>query len=416
MKRISRQALLDRLATAREAYLKEMEAAGDDDKKVSLAEKKLRWAEEAAGEAFNHHGTLYTFAERIPVIGHPITLMLGLIEKGGLARGIPLGILLCVMLIVATEVFQLVHKVVGSGTDISVLYPAQAEQRTNAINWSVKAEFERETVYRDEVRTLTKAIPYYLIWGLDADSIKHSGGELKRILEGDRNHMWPPGDRELFERGARMLPAGAKVFSFFHHYDASLSHVLYLNIEIPFTSKPAHRDLAILTDENTKAEFVLVALGRARSAQVALIPLSDYQSAGLPMHTPLDRSPAVESDEEDAPFRETAPVLAPAAPPPDPPGVPFFPIAQDLYQHMEDDPDVPGKLEEVVTSSEVEKLPEGTSFVPYLKTAGDPNSALTIKGPNKKVYILVTTRDQDGREIHGMILRSDYLKSANLAH
>jgi hypothetical protein len=414
MKRISRQELMDRLATAREAYLKEMEAAGDDDKKVSLAEKKLRWAEEAAGEAFNHHGTLYTFFERIPVIGHPITLMLGLIEKGGRARGIPLGILLCVMLIVVTEVFQLVHKVVGSGTDLSVLYPAQAEQRTNAINWSVKADFERETVYRDEVRTLTKTIPYYSIWGLDASSIKHSGGELKRIVERDS---------ELFQRGVKMLPAGAKVFSFFHHYDASVSHAFYLNIEIPFTSKPAHRDLAILTDENTKAEFVLVALGRARSAQVALIPLSDYQSAGLPMHTPLDGSPAVESDEEETPYRETAPVLAPAAPPigqtgttTPPPGVPFLQIAQDLYQHLQDDPDVPGKLEEVVTSSEVERLPEGTSFVPYLKTTGDPNSVLTIKGPNNKIYILVTTRDQDGREIHGMILRSDYLKSASRSH
>jgi hypothetical protein len=425
MKRISRQELMDRLATEREAYLKEMEAAGDDSKKASLAEKRLRWAEEAAREAFNHHGTLYTFFERIPAIGHPITVMLNLIEKAGLARGLPLGILLCVMLIVATEVFQLVHKVVGTGTDIGVFLPAQAEQRTNAFNWSVKAEFERETVYRDEVRTLADALPYYLIWGIDADGIKNSGGELKRIVEGDRNHIWPPGDREVFQRGLKMLPAGAKVYPFFHHHDASVAHWFYLNIEIPFTSKPARRDLAILTDENTKAEFVLAALGRARSAQVALIPLSDYQAAGLPMHTRLDGPPVVEGDEEAAPFRET-PVLAPAttpivqtgttSPPPDTPGVPFLQIAEDLYRHMQDDPDVPGKLEEVVTSSEVERLPEGTSFVPYLKTTGDPSSVLTIKGPNNKLYILVATRDLDGREIHGMISRSDYLKSASLSH
>jgi hypothetical protein len=351
---------------------------------------------------------------------------LGLIEKAGLARGLPLGILLCVLLIVAVEGIQLIHKVVSSGVDQRVVLPAQATQRGNAYNWSVKAELERETVYRDEVRTLTKAIPYYLIQGLDADSIKHSGGELKRIVEGDPNQIWPPGDPELFQRDVKMLPAGAKVFPFFHHYDASAAHLFYLNTEIPFTSKPAHRDLAILTDEQTNAEFVLAALGRARTAPVVLIPLSDYKSAGLPMHTPLDGSPAVESDEEEGLFREPAPVLSPPAtpivqtqkttPPPEPPGIPFLQIAEDLYQHMQDDPEIPGKLEKAVTSSEVERLPEGTSFVPYLKTTGDSSSLLTIKGPNNMLYIFVTTRDQDGREIHGMILKSDYLKTAGQLH
>lgn len=417
-----------RLAAARETYLREMEAAGDDAKKMALAEKKLHWAEEAVAEAFHQHGTLRAFFERLPLVGHGLTLLLDLVEKAGLARGLPLGILVFVLTIVAVAGFQFVHKVVESGTDLGFFYPLQAEQRTHAMNWSLKAVHERNTVYRDEVRILTKAISYYSIRGLDADSIKHSGGDLKPLLEADEGYFITrlPQDPDLFQRTPKTLPVGAKVFSYFRHYDASVAHFFYLNIEIPFTAKPAHRDLAIVKTERNKAEYVLASLGRSRSAEVILIPLADYQAAGLPMQTPLDGSPAVETDVDETIFHDAAPASVRAAepsneepppPPPDPPGVPFLAIAKDLYQHIEDDPDVPGKLEEVVnTASEVEKLPIGTSFAPYLKTTGDPNSVLTIKGSNNKLYILVKTRDPDGRDVHGMILRSDYLKSSSQPH
>jgi hypothetical protein len=43
-KRIYEPEFNDRLAAARAAYLKDLEAAGGDSAKVSLADKKLAWA------------------------------------------------------------------------------------------------------------------------------------------------------------------------------------------------------------------------------------------------------------------------------------------------------------------------------------------------------------------------------------
>ncbi len=147
-KRISRQEFNQLMAEARTAYSRDIEAAGGDGGKVALAEKKLAWAEEAAKEGFNSISGFYRFFDSIPIVGKPVATLLdnvqhGIAEHGvflGLARGLFIGLILAVSLVVATEAVIFVFDIGRTWVELHIGAPIKSRQRAAAI----KAEDERE--------------------------------------------------------------------------------------------------------------------------------------------------------------------------------------------------------------------------------------------------------------------------------
>jgi hypothetical protein len=80
-------------------------------------------------------------------------------------------------------------------------------------------------------------------------------------------------DPDVISRALQRADSGVRIVPFFRYYEAEEG-------SIPGTLHPAHRDVATITDPDTKAEYVVAQLG----GRLILILLPDYQAAGLPMH------------------------------------------------------------------------------------------------------------------------------------
>ena len=276
--RISQREYTRRMSAAKEAYLHEIQAAGADSGKVSLANKKLGWAEEAAKEAFHHRSVLYKFFDTIAIVGKPFAIMLDSVEMAiaehglilGLAKGLLVGGIIAVALLVVSEGVLVGFDVVREGTGLLWGWPLKSSQRTHAMDESIAIEKQR-IFHRGEMVTLQQRVRCSIFdeMKVNADSI--TGWQSTKL------ESLQALDPDVLNR-QDTLDAGSGIRPFFHYFEASNVSVLFL--ATPFFKK-GHHDAAILTDAGDSSQYVAAAMPDDR---LVLIPLQDYQSAHLPMH------------------------------------------------------------------------------------------------------------------------------------
>lgn len=285
-KRISRQQFDRRMSTARAVYLKDIEAAHGDNAKVSLADKKLHWAEEAATEAFNHRSALYRFFDSVPLIGKPVAIVLDHIEKGvaehglflGLARGLPIGLVLATSLVVVVEAVTYFHGVWNKRVETRYGAAALSRERVAVIEDAAREEREQRIHRAKSPASALGSVRYYALdeMRVDVSTVDGKPPDFGALVERDP---------DVLRREPRSLGPGVKISAFFHYIEPrENAQIPVVGTTIPATSKQAHRDVASVTDPQTNAVYVLAAIGE----DLILIPLSDYQASGLPLHEEVD--------------------------------------------------------------------------------------------------------------------------------
>jgi hypothetical protein len=276
--RISQSEYARRMAAAKEAYLQEMQAAGADSGKVSLANKKLGWAEEAAKEAFHHRSVLYKFFDSIPIVGKPFAIMLDSVEMGiaehglvlGLAKGLLVGGIIAIALIVVAEGVMVGVDVVREGTALTWTSELRSRQRGHAIDENSTLE-EQRVFHRGKAVTLQQSVRCSIFDEMKANADSVTG------WQGTKFESLQALDPDVLNRNQNTLNPGARIIPFFHYFEAS--NVYVLHIETPIF-KAGHHDVAILADE-TGAQYAVATMPDDR---LVLIPLQAYQAAHLPMH------------------------------------------------------------------------------------------------------------------------------------
>ncbi|HEY1757676.1 MAG TPA: hypothetical protein VGG72_20050 [Bryobacteraceae bacterium] len=270
------------MTAAQEAFLKDLQAAGGESEKVSLANNRLRWAEEAAKEAFLHQSMLYKFFESIPVAGKPIAIILDIMEKAiaehgiilGGAKGLLIGIIIAALLIVASEAVLAGFEVVRQGVTLEWTAPMGAEQRTHAVEQNLVLEQQR-MFHRGQPAKTQGALAYYAFDDMKANAHIVDGSS----LTAEELEALDPG---VLHRASHIVDSGVVLSPFFHYFETS--NVYLLDIKTPIV-KAAHHDVATITDPETGTQYVVAA---GPDDLLILVALGDYQAAHLPMHEDIE--------------------------------------------------------------------------------------------------------------------------------
>jgi len=402
-KRISREEFDHLRAAARGTYLTDIRAASGDSAKVSLADNKLRWAEEAANEAFNQRSGAYRFFDSIPLIGKPVAIIVDNIEKGvaehglilGLARGGLVGVIIAIALIAVAEAVPFAWDLGRNWVELKWGAEVKSAQREAAIKAADDKAQAFVMNFGDPIAVRQPVTCYPInqervaAENVDGGAMSGSGG-LDWLKQQD------PG---LF-KSSRTIGHGETLTPY-------------------FLAKGKGR---IATVGGPQAEFALASAGNT----LVLIRLKDYDAAGLPMRrsavnlgssaVPSSATPMqAASTSAEAPVAPATP--AASNPVTRSPNVPFVQISEGQYRHAIDaiSNKDPKSAERLVTLRSLatqldgaRNLPEGTEYTPLLKTPGDPNSMATIESyDGVSSALLVTIQDGPDKK-YGMIPASEY--------
>lgn len=410
MQRISKEEFNKLKGAARETYLREVDQAGADAAKLSLAERKLAWAEESAVDAFNQRSRAFRFFDGIPVLGKPIAVLIDHVENSvaehglfiGLLRGALMGLVIAATVLAAAEGVMLAQRILHSYLQVHVEAPITSGQRTQAVEDDVQSDLER-LVHIGTTVSANQNVKYYVVKGVSPSSINDCADvTFEYVLHADS---------EVFDRATLVLDHRIKVSPFFRRF-------LERKSIIPLASKPAHNDVATVVNPETKAEYAMAALDE----DFILIPIAEYKAAGLPIAEPIipepKRGPGA-WQQRNAPPHHPSPVLDITHAVTVSNDVPFVGVfSASSYRTVFQDPDGLAHLKQMTTwfhydgLSQPQKLPAGTYYRPWLKNTGDPNSILVTDGAFEK-YILAAVKIKDsfhpeGDENYGLIPKAEY--------
>jgi len=192
-----------------------------------------------------------------------------------------IGIVIAVSLIIVSEAAMAGFEVVRSGVGLEWTAGKISGQKGVAMEMSIVSR--RQEVFHGGSNAPAQTPTRY--YAFDEMRVNPSVVDGARIFATSAyDERIPPlkllemQDPDVLRRDPQILPAGSQIAPFFHYFEASNFYFLFIKTPIALE---AHRDVATLTDPETKIRYVIAAIGTDR---LILIPIHDYETAHLPLH------------------------------------------------------------------------------------------------------------------------------------
>jgi hypothetical protein len=211
---------------------------------------------------------LMRIVSSIPIVGTALALwlehtQLGMAQYGsfwGLLRGLLVGLVIAITLLGLSEGAIAVFDVGREYINLHVTATPKTEIRTEIMADETKKIYESLMHPGNEVSA--SGLSFYVVKNTLASVYDGEGFSVTEALQVDL---------EAISRGWQRAGEGARIVPFFRYDETD---------EGGRVTHPEKTSVATVTSQDTKAEYVVAQLG----GRLILIPLSDYQAAGLPLN------------------------------------------------------------------------------------------------------------------------------------